>query len=621
MAVDETFRQNWLQMQDEYGSGIDSGDVIVMNYGDIDATVSIPAVKFSAPYTEGGTNQVVDYRHVPIATLARYAQDVATQIQEDFNDWFGETDDTTGEPEGGVRKDWKDFFDGAQEEWGGDEGLKAEVVEQAQRAEAAADDWGDNTQGLKKDVNDIITSWTTPTTGYKAQIEKATSDAAAAAVNANNAADGAEKVDASLSGTTITVKGRDGVPHQANLKGETGAAAGFGTPQASVVDNTPGTPSVTITASGSDTAKVFSFVFSHLKGDKGDKGDPFAIYRTYASIELMVLDKDNVPDGKLTCIDSSVEDPDNAKLFVRDSTQTTKSPIGFGFLTDLSGAQGIKGDKGDEPVITADADGTLRVDGELLTEVIKNAVAAFVTNEGSASSTAGDGSRWGAYKTAEAARDTARETAEGTNSSAANNNTRWGAYKLAEAAREQAFANWFSKATTGVQDVWTAWFNETKAAWTNWFSKAGTGVQAIWTAWFGEDDNHGVRKQVKDAVAGAENVDASLSGTTITVTDRTGHSENANLKGDTGDAAGFGNPTTSVQDNTPGTPSVEVSASGPDTAKVFAFTFHHLKGDKGDALNYSDMTPQEKQDLIDNIKEDLIFASDETCESIIDELV
>lgn len=52
-----------------------------------------------------------------------------------------------------------------------------------------------------------------------------------------------------------------------------GAALGFGTPTATV-DNNTGTPSVTVTATGDDSEKVFNFAFKNLKGAKGDKGDP-----------------------------------------------------------------------------------------------------------------------------------------------------------------------------------------------------------------------------------------------------------------------------------------------------------------------------------------------------------
>ena len=54
-----------------------------------------------------------------------------------------------------------------------------------------------------------------------------------------------------------------------------GTAAGFGDPVATVDGNT-GTPSVKVTASGPDTAKVFTFTFKNLKGAKGAKGDPGA---------------------------------------------------------------------------------------------------------------------------------------------------------------------------------------------------------------------------------------------------------------------------------------------------------------------------------------------------------
>ena len=53
-----------------------------------------------------------------------------------------------------------------------------------------------------------------------------------------------------------------------------------------------------------------------------------------------------------------------------------------------------------------------------------------------------------------------------------------------------------------------------------------------------------------------------------------------NIKGDTGDPAGFGAVTASVDSNI-GTPSVQVQTSGPDTAKAIAFQFHNLKGETG----------------------------------------
>lgn len=74
--------------------------------------------------------------------------------------------------------------------------------------------------------------------------------------------------------STFTVKnGSKGSDGAKGDKGDNGVSAGFGTPTATIDANT-GTPSVTVTASGADTAKVFKFDFKNLKGAKGDKGDP-----------------------------------------------------------------------------------------------------------------------------------------------------------------------------------------------------------------------------------------------------------------------------------------------------------------------------------------------------------
>ena len=54
--------------------------------------------------------------------------------------------------------------------------------------------------------------------------------------------------------------------------GPAGTAAGFGTVSATVDGNT-GTPAVTVTASGPDTAKQFAFAFSNLKGATGAQGE------------------------------------------------------------------------------------------------------------------------------------------------------------------------------------------------------------------------------------------------------------------------------------------------------------------------------------------------------------
>lgn len=153
-------------------------------------------------------------------------------------------------------------------------------------------------------------------------------------------------------------------------KGNDGAAAGFGTPVVTV-DDTTGTPSAEVLSSGPDTAKVFTFQFHGLKGAdgadgaagqqgpqgvqgeqgpqgiqgvKGDPGEPFKIAKTYESVSAMNAGyaSDGVKVGQFVVIDTgNVEDPDNAKLYMKGESAYT-------FLTDMSGAAGLQGPKGEQ---------------------------------------------------------------------------------------------------------------------------------------------------------------------------------------------------------------------------------------------------------------------------------
>lgn len=84
-----------------------------------------------------------------------------------------------------------------------------------------------------------------------------------------------------------------------------------------------------------------TMIFGIPKGEKGDQGDSFHIVKTYSSIAEMELDYLNpeIKEGDFVMITSTVEDPDNAKIYVKGSQY-------FNFVVDMSGATGIQGPQG-----------------------------------------------------------------------------------------------------------------------------------------------------------------------------------------------------------------------------------------------------------------------------------
>lgn len=164
--------------------------------------------------------------------------------------------------------------------------------------------------------------------------------------------DNGTKLDA---GVLEIPQGDKGDKGDQGLKGDTGATPVISA--TATVNAEVGTPSVEVIKGGTNEAPSLSFDFKNLKGEqgeqglkgdkgetgaKGDKGDPFTIAKTYASVAAMNAGyaTDGVAQGSFVLIDTgNVEDEDNAKLYVKGASAYT-------YLTDLSGAQGIKGEQG-----------------------------------------------------------------------------------------------------------------------------------------------------------------------------------------------------------------------------------------------------------------------------------
>lgn len=146
--------------------------------------------------------------------------------------------------------------------------------------------------------------------------------------------DGTKLSVTSASGTTSAdLKGNKGD------KGDTGAAAGFGTPTVIVNAGTALRPSATVTTSGPDTAKVFNFTFNGLQGAKGDKGavGPSGTNAGFGTPTATIDSTAGTPSVKIT-----TSGPDTAKVF-NFAFSGLKGDTG---ATGATGPQGPKGDTG-----------------------------------------------------------------------------------------------------------------------------------------------------------------------------------------------------------------------------------------------------------------------------------
>ena len=112
-----------------------------------------------------------------------------------------------------------------------------------------------------------------------------------------------------------------------NLKGETGDAAGFGDIYTNVTTLEPGEEAtVKVTADGKDTAKDFTFKFGLPKGEKGDTGKAAGFGEPTVAVSMLE------PDQEATA-SVTAEGEDTAKVFHFNIGVPKGQPAGYGEIT------------------------------------------------------------------------------------------------------------------------------------------------------------------------------------------------------------------------------------------------------------------------------------------------
>lgn len=270
-----------------------------------------------------------------------------------------------------------------------------------------------------------------------------------------------------------------GAPGANGQDGQSGAAAGFGEPTATV-DDKSGTPSVIVTSSGPDTAKVFNFQFSGLKGANGENG---------ADGQQGEPGKDGAPAGFGTP-SATIDNTSGEPSVTVDATGPDTAKI---FTFHFSGLKGQNGTDG--------TDGAPGEDGAAATIQI-------------------------------------------------------GTVSTLEPGEQATVEN------VGTENAAILNFGIPQGA------QGDPGPQGP----AGKDGEQGPQ----------------------------GDPGPQGPAGAAGTAAGFGTPTATVDDTT-GTPAVQITASGPDTAKIFNFAFSGLKGAKGDTGPAYTLTETDKQEIVQDV--------------------
>ena len=189
-------------------------------------------------------------------------------------------------------------------------------------------------------VISILESEITKTENLESQVDGKLEEIDTAIENINTAIQETENLDLDAEKvnktTTVTITKKDGTEKSVNiLDGQDGQDG----------ENLQFIWQGTSLGIKTENQQEYTFVdLQGVQGPAGPQGEPFTIKKTYSSIAEMNADFNNMQLGDYVMIATTVEVEDNAKLYTRGANQWI-------FITDFSGATGIRGETGLTPNI------------------------------------------------------------------------------------------------------------------------------------------------------------------------------------------------------------------------------------------------------------------------------